>query len=389
MDASSGCLRAQDVAPHECVGPFEFGNETATDLVAHSIVEPHEVSRCSVAGQQDASTRIEYVLNGMKEFELGLGAPAEELDIFDDEHPDRTAIAPLPIFGVSQSHRRHELTRKLLRRRVHDSRRLLARGTRCKCLCLVWVLSVVLSVPPRFSRGRAREMGLAHARIATEIELVEAALSPSSKRQGCFAGEGVAGSDNKALEAERQLLLAGSVLGIESRVVSGVASGSARVMGSRSRVAAGCSRSLSTLRFGDCMKVEGCGFIRCRDQRLCSRSRRSIVTRDETRSTRPGLQGSSACCCGQCDTVGRLGARRKGVRGDIAHRHRRRCLHGSFVLDRLPELDRQPTCRTELFHAEQFDRALVRLHRPRVGTSGVPAIADHVGVVIANTIAMK
>ena len=115
----------------------------------------------------------------MKEFELGLGASTEELDILDDEHPNRSAIAALPILRVAQSHRRDELTRKLFRRRIDDSGGGLAWSAGRESL---GVLSVMLPVAARFSGGRPREMGLAHAGLSAEVELVEAALASARNR---------------------------------------------------------------------------------------------------------------------------------------------------------------------------------------------------------------
>jgi hypothetical protein len=58
-------------------------------------------------------------------------------------------------------------------------------------------------------------MGLAHARVTAEIELIETALPSSGQRQCSLTRERIARSDNEALETEGQFGLKGCALVIE------------------------------------------------------------------------------------------------------------------------------------------------------------------------------
>ena len=263
MNASGGGLRAENVAPDDRIGHFEFGDEAAADLVTHPFVETAEVTGRAVAGEKDASASIENVLDGVEELELGLCASTEELDILDDEQPDWTAVPALPFLRVAQSHGRDEFTRELFGRGVDDLGGSIASN----------VEPEVSTMSLRFSGGRPREMGFTHARFTAEIELIETALALPRQCESCLSGERVTRADDEAFEAEGQLGLGGSAFGFEPTFASRRRAGSPPGRLATFRVGhlleSGCSRWVGFGSHGpSVLHSDGCGRG---ERRRCAR----------------------------------------------------------------------------------------------------------------------
>jgi hypothetical protein len=220
------------MASNQSVRHFEFCDEASADLRTHSLIESDEIAWCAISRQQDAPTGVENVFNRIEEFELSLGAPTEQLNVFDNQESDRAAISSFPILGATLTHGGDKLTGKLLRRRVDHAGRLAALSMGRIRIRVGAVAAASVAVPggireregffelppmaTRLSGRRSSEMSLPHARSPAEIELVQAPLSASCQGEGSLAGERIARAHHEALEAEGQLRLVGAWVGFSS-----------------------------------------------------------------------------------------------------------------------------------------------------------------------------
>lgn len=105
---------------------------------------------------------------------------------------------------------------------------------------------------------------------------------------------------------------------------------------------------------------------------------------------RHGLRGISAACDGVSHDfrLGHIAGRDSSHASGSGRTSYRSSLRRSAPDQRL-RLDEEAAGRNEFFHGEQLDGVRSRSIRSGVGSRGLPAVANRVGVMIANAVAMK